>query len=326
MQALQQEIDLRTQERNKLESEVQRLQGYFSLDISSKTSLVSALSPPVSPPSPPPPQAGEKREATQLIVNVLTRAATPLHYRDILKRLKTEEGFDMPGKDPEANLATRLRGARFRRVRKGVYTLQDQAHKNVKTGVRKLSIADHAKQALEEMQRPMRFTEIRDCLRQKGMMQGSWSHQGLRIVLKNHKYFERLVPGVFALKEWTAEQKSIPVPSLPSLGLQTTETNGIQPLTVRICQMLEEANKPMKRAELSEELVNQGKATSKELISSMSSALSRLRQQRRIWRPEPGVYAASTYQAQRPVQNGIAQRQPALFVASEDEKLIEDKT
>src|SRR5688572_10061130 len=50
----------------------------------------------------------DRRNAVDLIENVLRRAARPLHYKEILIRLKTEEHFDMPGKDPGANITARL--------------------------------------------------------------------------------------------------------------------------------------------------------------------------------------------------------------------------
>jgi hypothetical protein len=68
----------------------------------------------------------DRRNPAELIENILRRAGRPLHYKEILIRLKTEENFDMPGKDPSANLTARLSiNPQFVRVEKGTYTLRE---------------------------------------------------------------------------------------------------------------------------------------------------------------------------------------------------------
>jgi len=68
----------------------------------------------------------DRRNAVELIENILRKAARPLHYKEILIRLKTEENFDMPGKDPGANITARLSiNPQFVRVDKGTYMLSE---------------------------------------------------------------------------------------------------------------------------------------------------------------------------------------------------------
>lgn len=70
--------------------------------------------------------AVDRRNAADLMENVLRKAGRPLHYKEILMRLKTEENYDMPGKDPSANITARLSmNSQFVRVDKGTYTLRD---------------------------------------------------------------------------------------------------------------------------------------------------------------------------------------------------------
>lgn len=70
----------------------------------------------------------------ELIEHIIRKAGRPLHYKEILLRLKTEENFDMPGKDPAANLTARLSiNSQFVRVGKGTYTLQETPPEEMET-------------------------------------------------------------------------------------------------------------------------------------------------------------------------------------------------
>ena len=59
------------------------------------------------------------------IERVLRRTEEPLHYREILKRLKTEEDFEPGGKRPETGVLSKLSLGRFYRHDTGVYDLTE---------------------------------------------------------------------------------------------------------------------------------------------------------------------------------------------------------
>ena len=59
------------------------------------------------------------------IERVLRRAGEPLHYKEILKRLKTEEDFEVEGKRPESGVLSKLSLDRFYRHDTGVYGLTE---------------------------------------------------------------------------------------------------------------------------------------------------------------------------------------------------------
>jgi hypothetical protein len=57
-------------------------------------------------------------------VRVLKRIGQPLHYQEIMERVQNEEGFEIPGKDPKANMTAHLSNdERITRVERGVYGL-----------------------------------------------------------------------------------------------------------------------------------------------------------------------------------------------------------
>ena len=72
------------------------------------------------------PQEAEKLNAMDRIERVLRRAGKPIHFKEILERLKTEENFDIGGKKPTNNLLSKLSTSeRFRRFDEGVYGLKE---------------------------------------------------------------------------------------------------------------------------------------------------------------------------------------------------------
>jgi hypothetical protein len=163
---------------------------------------------------------------------------------------------------------------------------------------RKLTISDHARQTLEEVQRPMRVTEMADYLVQRGLVKGQWPKEVLRTAMrKNPQIFERVAEGVYALKAWPPEQKCILGDSLsfpPSKETQQRmsakrNVNTQQPLPACIVELLEAAGKRMRPAEIEEELTRIGKRRSKEVVTS---TLSTLVSQGRIKRPAPAQYVA----------------------------------
>ncbi|MFQ5912095.1 MAG: winged helix-turn-helix domain-containing protein [Nitrospinota bacterium] len=68
---------------------------------------------------------GERLSALDHIERILRRAGKPLHYLEILDRLKTEENFDIGGKDPKSNMTAKLSTRdRFVRMGRAVYGLR----------------------------------------------------------------------------------------------------------------------------------------------------------------------------------------------------------
>lgn len=64
-------------------------------------------------------------------VSVLKRIGQPLHYQEIMERVQNEEGFEIPGKDPKANMTAHLSNdKRIMRVKRGVYGLADWTEKD----------------------------------------------------------------------------------------------------------------------------------------------------------------------------------------------------
>ena len=211
LQTLREEIALRTQEAQKFELELQRLQEYISH---------ASIPLPTMPSSPDamahaPLRQTDKRDATQLIANVLVRANAPLHYKTILERLKIEEAYAMPGKDPAANLTARLSLAKkkFVGLGNGMYRLRSPEETEPKTitqkslGSHKPSMAEVARQVLEEAQHPMRIIDIARALGQKGHMGGKWAKSVLGTALRTNKIFTRVAEGVYALQAWPDVKK-----------------------------------------------------------------------------------------------------------------------
>ena len=68
----------------------------------------------------------EKLSSLDRIESVLRRAGKPLNYLEILNRLKTEENFDIGGKEPKSNLTAKLSvSGRFHREGRGIYGLTE---------------------------------------------------------------------------------------------------------------------------------------------------------------------------------------------------------
>ncbi len=121
LEALQDEVDKIEQEMvplhrrlMKLNVKIDALRQYLDAEFDPQTE------------KPPARHEGEKLNSLDHIERVLRRAGEPLNYLDILNRLKTEENFDIGGKDPKANLTAKLSGSRkFKRVERGVYILSE---------------------------------------------------------------------------------------------------------------------------------------------------------------------------------------------------------
>ena len=72
------------------------------------------------------PQEAEKLNAMDRIERVLRRAGMPIHFKEIMERLKTEEKFDIGGKKPMNNLLSKLSTSeRFKRFDEGIYGLTE---------------------------------------------------------------------------------------------------------------------------------------------------------------------------------------------------------
>jgi lambda repressor-like predicted transcriptional regulator len=161
----------------------------------------------------------------------------------------------------------------------------------------KRTAAEYAKLVLETVQRPMRAAEIADYLEQRNLMEGQYLREVLRTAMRKHRDFERVAAGVYALEAWPREQKAVPEQGLASLSPPTTEhdANGNlnlqQPLTACIVELLETTRRPMTPVEIEAELVRRGRSMGRD---SVSSALSRLKGEGRIERPESGKYIAVT--------------------------------
>jgi HB1, ASXL, restriction endonuclease HTH domain len=88
----------------------------------------------------------------------------------------------------------------------------------------KVTAANFAKQVLEEVGRPMRVQEIADYLTHRGLMRGKWTREVLRTAMRKHaEVFERVAEGVYVLKAWPSERKSVPDPGLPAFTLRSTK-------------------------------------------------------------------------------------------------------
>ena len=160
---------------------------------------------------------------------------------------------------------------------------------------RKRTAADYARLALEETKRPMRAPEMADYVQRLGLMKGQYVGEVLRTAMRKHPDFERISEGLYALKAWPPELKSVPEQQTSSLFSpiigkdEHAHLNLQQPLTACIVELLETTRKSMSPVEIEAELTRRGKSIGGD---SVSSALSRLVRENRIKRPTTGQYAA----------------------------------
>jgi HB1, ASXL, restriction endonuclease HTH domain len=183
---------------------------------------------------------------------------------------------------------------------------------------RRLSAGDYAKQVLEEVGRPMRAQEMANYLTQRGLMRGKWTREVLRTAMrKNQEIFERVAEGVYALKAWSPEQKSLIEHGMQSLFTETkgedseesqadaepphNNPNTNKPFTIRVIELLEDSNSSMSPLEMRQEFARRGKHVTKEKICGV---LSKLAKDRRIHRPEPGRYSSANFQDPYLAQDG----------------------
>lgn len=62
-------------------------------------------------------------------VRVLERHGSPLHYKTLMEKMETEEAFQVPGTDPNANFLAHLSNDdRIIRTDRGVYGLREWQH------------------------------------------------------------------------------------------------------------------------------------------------------------------------------------------------------
>ena len=102
MSSLQQELD-------EVESMINGLQLYL------KTRLPKAAK-----------SGGSPISGVDHIANILRRAGEPLHYKEILKRLETEEKAPLRGKKPTSNMTGTLSaGPRFKKMGDGYWGLTE---------------------------------------------------------------------------------------------------------------------------------------------------------------------------------------------------------
>jgi hypothetical protein len=174
----------------------------------------------------------------------------------------------------------------------------------------------------------MRVMEIADYLMQRGLMRGKWTREVLRTGMRNKpEIFERIGEGIYALKSWPPEQKNIPGQMLSSLFPQgmrkdsSDKPNMQMTLLSRITELLEDTKRLMGPTEIGNELVRQGKATRKEVDSSLHSALSTLVKRGLINRPEQGRYLALPM-PEKHLVNDESIQEGALISESEPERVV----
>jgi hypothetical protein len=175
------------------------------------------------------------------------------------------------------------------------------------------SAADHARDLLEHVQRPMRVTDIARDLIQKGLVQGKWAQEVLRAGMGRREEFERITAGVYALRHWPAALKvwsessfSKPVarrrsghtgPRGPHGRLQSGRS-----LAEDIIYVLSQYDRALTPTEIEHEV--------KEIRTyvgpnTVSGTLSRLvLKDKRVERPELGRYALVRASAVTPATNG----------------------
>jgi len=164
---------------------------------------------------------------------------------------------------------------------------------------RKRTATDYARLALEDAKRPMRAAEMADYVQRLGLMKGQYVREVLRTAMRKHPDFERISEGLYALKAWPPELKSVPEQQTSSLFSpimgkdEHAHLNLQQPLTACVVELLETARKSMSPVEIEVELARRGKSMGGD---SVSSALSRLVRENRIKRPTTGQYAALSYE------------------------------
>ena len=107
LQSAEKDIAFLQKERERMELELEHLQGWLSVQ----------EEPPTEP------------SILDLIEKVLRRWRKPARLNEILELLRQVEGFEMPGKDPLRNLSAHLSGnpRRFKNVERGVWTLAGTA-------------------------------------------------------------------------------------------------------------------------------------------------------------------------------------------------------
>jgi hypothetical protein len=74
----------------------------------------------------------------------------------------------------------------------------------------KRTVATCVRELLEEHRRPMRLMEITQELLDRKWVKGKWAREVIRTALNRGDEFERIVPGVYALKHWPETLKRWP--------------------------------------------------------------------------------------------------------------------
>jgi hypothetical protein len=162
-------------------------------------------------------------------------------------------------------------------------------------GRRQPSAADLAKSLLEELGQPMRVTELARELERRGVLESQWATEVLRSGIGRHDDFERIAPGIYALRAWPAEQKAWPprlvsiTPSPPLKRQILTEPEPQRSIADTIVVLLERTGREMTLAEIERELENTGRTMHERTVSGR---LSKLVKDHRVLRTGAGRYAA----------------------------------
>lgn len=118
MDELQKYIDGLVSERQSLAEKIKRIDkavAYLRGEEPDKKQLIVRV-----------PRITETKTVEFLIIQVLQRAAKPLHYKDILARLEIEEGHKVGGKNPIGTLTAHLSNSeKIIRTDKGMYGLAE---------------------------------------------------------------------------------------------------------------------------------------------------------------------------------------------------------
>src|SRR5262245_3137652 len=115
---------------------------------------------------------------------------------------------------------------------------------------------------------------------------------------KTQEIFERIDEGVYALKAWSPEQKSLEQQQNASLfppispRMSPKPINIHQTLTGCLLDILETASGSMSPAEIRGQLRQSGRPVSKEAVTG---ALSRLAAEKRVDKPAPGRYVSMNH-------------------------------